>query len=151
MYYSLPIEQCTELKALLEVQNDVLSALDQEGTVVVLVMLDLSAAFAWIRSYLSDRLQRVNTTGTLSDKQRLSFGVPYGLVLGQILYCLYTKPVFDTIWHLGLLHHSYADDTQIYIAIKKQYCFADKLSDVEDCVFRNQIMDGTQLAEAEWW
>ena len=33
-----------------------------------------------------------------------------------------------------MLLHSYADDTQIYITIKKQDCFADKVSDVEDCV-----------------
>ena len=75
--------------ALLKVQSDVLSALDKEGSIVVMIMLDLSAAFdtidhefllsrlrdmfgiqdqalVWIRSYLSDRLQRVNIKGTLS-------------------------------------------------------------------------------------
>ena len=31
-------------------------------------------ALAWIRYYLSDRLQRVNIKGTLSDKQELNFG-----------------------------------------------------------------------------
>ena len=78
--------------ALLKVQSDILSSLDEEGSVVVLVLLDLSAAFdtighaflltrlrdmygihdqalAWVRSYLSDRLQRINIKGTLSDKQ----------------------------------------------------------------------------------
>ena len=93
---------------LLKVQNDVLSALDQEGSVVVLVMLDLllaafdtidhafllsrlremygihGQALAWISSYLSDRLQRVNIKETLSDTQELSFGVPHGSVLGPI-------------------------------------------------------------------
>ena len=46
-----------------------------------------------------------------------------------------------TSFDFGLLHHSYADATQIYIKIKKQNCFADKLSDIEDCV--SKIMDGT--------
>ena len=69
--------------ALLKVQNDMLSSLDGEGSVVVLLMLDSSAEFdridhalfisrlgdmygihdqalVWIKSYLSDRLQRVN-------------------------------------------------------------------------------------------
>ena len=40
----------------------------------------------------------------------------------------------DIIQRFGLLHHSYADDTQIYITIKKQDCFAGKLSDMERCV-----------------
>ena len=29
------------------------------------------------------------------------------------------------IHRFGLLHHSYAEDTQLYITIKKQDCFAD--------------------------
>ena len=87
-------------------------------------------ALAWIRSYS----QRVNIKGTLSDKQEQNFGVPQGYVLGPILYCLYTKPVSDIIQRFGLWHHSYADDTQIYITIKQQDCFASKLSDMEMCV-----------------
>ena len=82
--------------ALLKVQNEVLSSFDVEGSVVVLIMLDLAAAFAttehalllsrlhdmygihdqalaWIRSYLSDRLQRVNIKGLLSVKQESWF------------------------------------------------------------------------------
>ena len=54
--------------------------------------------------------------------------------LGPILHCLYTKHVSDIIHRFGLLHHSHADDTQLYITIKKQDCFADKLSDIEQCV-----------------
>ena len=69
--------------ALLKVQSDILSSLDEECSVIVLVLLDSSAAFdtndhaflltrlcdmygihnqvlAWVRSYLSDRLQRIN-------------------------------------------------------------------------------------------
>ena len=105
--------------ALLKVQSNILTSLDEEGS-VVLVLLDLSAAFdtidnafvlsrlhdmygihyktlAWIRSYLSDRLQRVNIKRTLLD-----FGVPHGSVLGLILYSLYTKPVSDIIHRFGL-------------------------------------------------
>ena len=63
---------------------------------------------AWIRSYLSDILQRVNIKKTLSDKQ-IDFGVPQGFVHVPMLYCLYITS--DIIERFGLLHHSYADDT----------------------------------------
>ena len=69
----------------------------------------LDQALVWIRSCLSDRL-RVNTE-TLSDKQEVNFGVPQGSILKSILYCLYTKPVSDTIHRFGLLHYLYAGDT----------------------------------------
>ena len=46
----------------------------------------------------------------------------------------YTKPVSDIIKRFGLLHHSYADDIQLYIVIKTQYCVADNLSDIKKCV-----------------
>ena len=37
--------------------------------------------------------------------------------MGPIIYCMYTKPVSDIIqWH-GLSHHSYADDTQLYMTM----------------------------------
>ena len=44
----------------------------------------------WIKSYLSDRLQRVGSNEV--DKQELNFDVPHGVVLGPISYCLYTRP-----------------------------------------------------------
>ena len=40
-----------------------------------------------------------------------------------MMYCLYTKHVPDIIQHVGLLHHSYADDTELYIVIEKKYFF----------------------------
>ena len=46
--------------ALLKVQKDVFSALDQAGSVVVLVMLDLSAAFVTIdHAFLLSRLREM--------------------------------------------------------------------------------------------
>ena len=63
----------------------------------------------WIRSYLSDRLQRVNVIVVVFHRF---------LFFGPILYCLHTKSVSDSIHRFGLLYHSYADDTQIYISIK---------------------------------
>ena len=46
----------------------------------------------------------------------------------------------DIIHRIGLLHHSYADDTHLYITIKKKDC-NDKLSDIEQW---DQSMDESQ-------
>ena len=125
--------------ALIKVQNDILSALDA-GSSVILLMLDLSAAFDtidhdillsrlcnvygitgdaldWFRSYLSGKIQRVVIEDSVSVDQELAFGVPQGSVLVTRIYCMYTKPVSDIIQRHGLSHHSYADDTQLYMTM----------------------------------
>lgn len=79
-------------------QNDILTSLDK-GEAVLLVLLDLSAAFdtidherllfilehqvgltgtalAWVKSYLDDRGQVVHLNGISSSKQQLLYGVP---------------------------------------------------------------------------
>jgi len=124
--------------ALLKVLSDVLTAIDNKK-VTLLALLDLSAAFdcvdhdillsrlqsrfgldgavlAWIRSFLSDRTQRVCFGGRLSAEIALIFGVPQGCVLGPLLFLLYTAELFDIIPSLGLTRHSYANDTQVYIS-----------------------------------
>jgi hypothetical protein len=96
--------------ALLRVHHDMASALDN-GHSVVLVMLDLSAAFdvidhdilfnrlqhsfgidgdalLWIKSYLHGRSQRVK-----SISMELKYGVPQGSVLGPKMYCIFSKPI----------------------------------------------------------
>ena len=111
---------------MLKVLSDVLTAID-EKKVTLLALLDLSAAFdcvcvdhdillsklqsrfgldgsvlAWIRSFLSDRTQRVCFGGRLSAEIALIFGVPQGSVLGPLLFLLYTAELFDIIASLGL-------------------------------------------------
>jgi len=74
------------------------------------------AVLAWIRSFLSDRTQRVCFGGRLSAEIALIFGVPQGSVLGPLLFLLYTAELFDIIASLGLTGHSHADDTQVYLS-----------------------------------
>ena len=71
----------------------------------------------WFRSHLTVRIQRVVIEGAVSVDQELGFGVPQGSVLGPNIYCMYTKPVSDIIQRHGLSHHSYADDTQLYMTM----------------------------------
>ena len=143
--------------ALIKVQNDILSALDA-GSSAILLMLDLSAAFDtidhdillsrlcnvygitgdaldWFRSYLSGRIQRVVIEDSVSVDQGLAFGVPQGSVLGPRIYCMYTKPVSDIIQRHGLSHHSYADDTQLYMTMDhSNNDWRDGLARIELCV-----------------
>ena len=111
------------------------------GSCVILLLLDLSAAFdtddhaillsrlrdrfgvsgtalAWFQSYLSDRSQFVSIDGKRSSKRGLSCGVPQGSVLGPLPYLLYTSPLGDICQKHGLSFHLHADDTQIYIIFK---------------------------------
>ena len=106
----------------------------------VLILLDLSAAFDtvdltillqrlhelgirdaaldWFKSFLSQRRQSVVINGTRSSYRNLSFGVPQGPVLGPILFTLYTTPLGAIARKYQLNFHIYADDTQLYMALK---------------------------------
>ena len=132
--------------ALIKVQNDILSALDA-GSSAILLMLDISAAFdtidhditgdalVWFRSYLTGRIQRVVIENAVSGDQELGFGVPQGSVLGPKIYCMYTKPVSDIIQRHGLSHHSYADDTQLYMIMDySNNNWRDGLARIQLCV-----------------
>ena len=121
-------------------------------------MLDLSAAFDtidhdillsrlcnvygitgnavdWFRSYLTGRIQRVVIENAVFGDQELGFGVQQGSVLGPKIYCMYTKPVSDIIQRYGLSHHSYADDTQLYMKMDhSNNNWRDGLARIQLCV-----------------
>ena len=124
--------------ALIRVQNDILTNLDNKRG-VILVLLDLSAAFdtidhdtllhqlqhrlgisgtalQWFQSYLSGRTQSVSVESVCSTPTPLRYGVPQGSVLGPLLYTIYTLPLGDILREAGIFYHLYADDTQLYMS-----------------------------------
>ena len=86
-------------------------------------------------SYLTGRIQRVVIEDAVSGDQEIGFGVPQGSVLGPKIYCMYTNPVSDIIQRHGLSHHSYADDTQLYVTMDhSNNNWQDGLARIQLCV-----------------
>jgi len=120
--------------ALLRIHNDIVGAIDQ-GDIVGLVLLDLSAAFdtvdhsvlinvlnerfgicddalSWMTSYILDRSQVVKINSTISSCHQLDCGVAQGSVLGPQQFIVYIEDV-DQVFSLnGISNYGYADDMQ---------------------------------------
>uniref|UniRef100_A0A8P4K1H9 Reverse transcriptase domain-containing protein n=1 Tax=Dicentrarchus labrax TaxID=13489 RepID=A0A8P4K1H9_DICLA len=135
--------------ALLRVFNDIFLATDS-GDCVILVLLDLTAAFdtvdheilisrlkqwvgirgialEWFRSYLADRTFCVSLGDSVSSSAPLSCGVPQGSVLGPLLFSLYLLPLGSILRKHGFSFHCYADDSQIYVPLKKKSEYSVRL------------------------
>ena len=142
--------------ALLRVHQDIATALDNNSC-VVLIMLDLSAAFdvidhpillkrlehsygisgsalAWFRSYVSHRSQSVAVRSAVSDESPLHFGVPQGSVLGPRKYCMFSKPIGEICKRHNMLYHGYADDTQSYLVINSKDKWTSVATRLEACL-----------------
>ena len=121
--------------ALLKVLNDALVNINS-GNLVLLVLLDLSAAFdtinhsllldrlqssagicdsalSWFSSYLTNRSQSVLVGTSFSEESTLLCGVPQGSVLGPILFSIYTSSLGKVIESFGIGRQFFADDTQL--------------------------------------
>ena len=109
------------------------------GRASFLVLLDLSAAFDTVdhqlflndfynsgvrdvalnllKSYISEREQRVVLGKTQSEPSFLHCGVPQGSVLGPLLFTVYTSSLVNVMVAHGVNYHFYTDDSQLYIQI----------------------------------
>ena len=143
--------------ALVKIHDDILRALDQKNG-VVLVMLDLSAAFDtidhdillerfrrrlgvdgdalnWLREYHKGRTQATVINSTQSEPQPLDFGAPQGSIMGPEDYKAYTLPVGEITRQHNMKFHGYADDSNNYVSFRLDHKphFESAISSVEQC------------------
>ena len=71
-----------------------------------------------LKSYISEREQRVVVGETQSEPTFLHCGVPQGSVLGPLLFTVYTSSFVNVLVAHGV-YHFYTDDSQLYIQIDK--------------------------------
>ena len=82
-----------------------------------------------IASYVVGRTQFVRVGQEQSPRADCEYGVPQGSVLGPMLFTLFTSAVGGVISSFGVAHTQYADDTQLYVALKD-----GSLSTLTECI-----------------
>lgn len=130
--------------AMVNVLNDIRIKFD-EGYVTLLCLLDFSKAFdtvnhellCWklrryfnfsssatrlLKSFLTDRLQKVIIAGKSSVFKPVEQGVPQGSILGPILFCMFINDLPHVCKYVTT--HLYADDVQL--------CLSRSISNIND-------------------
>ena len=126
-------KDCSTYMALISLMEKISMALDN-GEYVIGVFLDFSKAFdtvdhdillqklniygvrgvahTWFKSYLANRYQYVTYNNAMSQKEKLTCGVPQGSILGPLLFLIYINDL-STVSN-ACLSILFADDTNMF-------------------------------------
>jgi hypothetical protein len=140
--------------ALLTITNAGYRAMD-ESRLLVLVLLDLSAAFdlvdhrllidklfqlgvsgsalTWFKTYLHGRFQSVVINEDVSPAKSLISGVPQGSVLGSILFVVYLFGIGEIFKKYNIEYVLYADDIQLYVSTSLDR-LSETIQNIEACI-----------------
>ena len=154
---------------ILSVKKDANLSAREDIMVLLLVLLDMSAAFdtvdheilhnildrrsgvqsnalAWfssyLTSYLTGRTQSVCVSASISDPATLKCGVPQGSALGPVEFIVYTEELQDTI---DVDYHLYADDIQLLA--RMQVADVDAKREAMCCVHQGLLFSSQTSAE----
>ena len=92
---------------------------------------------AWVKSFLTDRVQEVVVEGSRSSRSAVTSGVPQGSVLGPLLFLMYIN---DLPKNCSATVRLFADDTAIY----------RQISTVQDQQALQRDLDSLQVWESQW-
>ena len=70
----------------------------------------------WFSSHLTDRTHYVTLSIHCSAIAPVHSGVPQGSVLGPMLFTMYFRPLSSIIDTYSIIHHSFADDSQLQMS-----------------------------------
>ena len=88
----------------------------------------------WIKSFLSDRKQRVRVENEFSSWTSVKSGIPQGSVLGPILFVMFINDMLDIVKSMCLL---FADDAKIFRSVHHSSDYTELQEDLNELTKRS--------------